>query len=61
MTGRSLESGVRELTDTGTPYSLAYADLTGHPKHGSDGFRSPELRVHCRERCSGTHDETWVY
>jgi diguanylate cyclase (GGDEF)-like protein len=37
MTRRSLESGVRELTDTGTPYSLAYADLD-HFKELNDVF-----------------------
>jgi diguanylate cyclase (GGDEF)-like protein len=37
MTRRSLESGVRELSDTGTPYSLAYADLD-HFKELNDVF-----------------------
>jgi diguanylate cyclase (GGDEF)-like protein len=37
MTRRSLESGVRELVDTGTPYSLAYADLD-HFKELNDVF-----------------------
>ena len=37
MTRRSLESGVRELLDTGTPYSLAYADLD-HFKELNDVF-----------------------
>ena len=37
MTRRSLETGVRELLDTGTPYSLAYADLD-HFKELNDVF-----------------------
>jgi diguanylate cyclase (GGDEF)-like protein len=37
MTRRSLESGVRELNDTGTPYSLAYADID-HFKELNDVF-----------------------
>jgi diguanylate cyclase (GGDEF)-like protein len=37
MTRRSLEIGVRELLDTGTPYSLAYADLD-HFKELNDVF-----------------------
>ena len=37
MTRRSLETGVRELLDTGTQYSLAYADLD-HFKELNDVF-----------------------
>jgi diguanylate cyclase (GGDEF)-like protein len=37
MTRRSLETGVRDLHDTGTPYSLAYADLD-HFKELNDVF-----------------------
>jgi diguanylate cyclase (GGDEF)-like protein len=37
MTRRSLESGVRELYETGTPYSVAYGDLD-HFKELNDVF-----------------------